>query len=157
MRITSRHRLLLLGGIAAASLGGCTSITRPGVRVADARVTDRTAEGVVVEVTLEAENRNQTELPLREVRYAVDVDGRRVFDAMRSPEATLRRVGTQLVRFPAVIPASAGPIGPQTRVRITGNLRYQAPGEISRLLYDTGVRRPSIGFAHEARMEELER
>lgn len=150
------RRATLAAWLASAGvLGGCAGTTAPAVRVTGARVTERSAEGVVVEVTLEADNRNESELPLREVRYAVEVDGLRVFEAVRSPEATLRRVGTQTVRFPAVIPGGHAALAAESVVRIEGGLWYQNPGEIARLLYDTGMRRPRVRFEYEASAREI--
>lgn len=133
--------------LAAASLAGC-SYQPPSLRVTDARVTERTEQGFVVLIGVEAENRNEIELPLREVRYSVTLEGGETFNGVRSPEASLRRLGTQKISFPAVFPLAPGAAPPTGTVRcdVSGTLGYISPGEFAQVLFDSGVRRPSVSF-----------
>lgn len=136
--------------LAAASLAGC-SYKPPSLRVTDARVTERTEQGFVVLIGVEAENRNEIELPLREVRYSVTLEGGGTFNGVRSPEASLRRLGTQKISFPAVFPLAPGAALPTGTVRcdVSGTLGYISPGEFAQVLFDSGVRRPSVSFRGE--------
>src|SRR5689334_18329770 len=54
-----------------ALAGGCSSYSAPGLRVTAVTVKDRTPTGTVLDFAIEASNRNEVELPLREVRYSV--------------------------------------------------------------------------------------
>src|SRR5690242_10451031 len=98
---------VLMGGVALGA--GCSSYVPPAISIADARVTDRTDEGIAVAFTLDAANKNDEALPLRQTTYSLEVDGQRVFRGERSPEATLRRLGTQQIVLPAGIPLASVP------------------------------------------------
>lgn len=137
-----------------AALGGCSSYSAPRLAVTNAQVAGVTDDGVVLEFTLDATNANEVEIPLREVEYSVTLDGREVFRGVRSPEATLRRYGTQRIILPAAIPAGSWEAlaGGVAAFRIDGTLGYTTPGEIAQVLFDTGVRRPSVGFSQVAQV-----
>lgn len=134
--------------VGVAVLSGCTSYRPPEFDVASVRPTERTDEGVAMVFELDAKNQNEVALPLRDVEYTVELDGRTVFTGTRSAEATLRRQGTQRIRLPAVV-SRAGDAPPTTgRVPYTikGTVTYVTPGQIAELLFDSGVRVPTVAF-----------
>lgn len=127
-------------------LGGCGLSTKaPSLSLSKVEVGEQTEQGVVLYFNLDAQNQNEVELPLRQVKYALRVGGKEVFRGVRSPEASLRRLGTQRVRFPAVVPAASIPAG-ALAFEVDGVLEYATPGQIAELLYDVGLRNPSVGF-----------
>lgn len=130
-------------------LGACSAYKAPRFTVIDAAATERTAEGVAMLFTLDAVNENDVGLPLRDVRYTVEIDGRKVFSGTRSGEATLRRLGIQKVTLPAVVRlgAESPPMAGLSRYRISGQVTYVTPGQIAEILFDTGVRVPTVGFS----------
>jgi hypothetical protein len=140
---------------AAMILAGCSTYSAPELHVLRAAVTDETPEGLVVGFTIEATNRNEIELPLREVRYTLRLDGREVFSGVRSPEASLRRLGTQTIRIPAVI--AVGPESPRPTgtlpFTIDGTLGYITPGQFAQVLFDIKVRRPSVAFTGQGTLD----
>lgn len=146
-------RVLLLLSAASAGASGCSSYVAPSMEVADARVTDRTTEGLAIAFTIDAENSNEDALPLREAAYSVELDGQRVFTGVRSAEATLRRYGSQQFTLPAAVPSlllAQLPMGAQhVRYRISGSVEYITPGAFAEVLFDTGVRRPTTSFQDE--------
>ncbi len=111
-------------------------------------VRDRTDEGVVLAITLEADNTNDQALPLREVSYAVYLDGAKVFEGERSAEATIRRFGSQRIVLPAAF-VPTFPIEGVRRCRVEGTLTYLVPGVLAEALFDADVVRPSTSFAVE--------
>ena len=119
----SRAVPILASFFIAAALSGCTAYTAPLIKVAEVEVGDRSDAGIVLKIALEAENRNEFELPLREIRYSVRLEGGQTFTGLRSPEATLRRFGTQRITFPAVIPLTPGAPPP------SGNQYEYAPDQ----------------------------
>ena len=145
----------------AAALGmvmlltGCTSYRAPEFAVNAVRPTDRTDEGVAMEFVLDAKNENDVALPLREVDYTVELDGRTVFKGTRSAEATLRRLGTQQVTLPAVVNLATEHPRTTGRVpyRIFGSVTYVTPGQLAEVLFDTGVRVPSVGFSQSGEVD----
>lgn len=152
--VGSKSLSALVPFLVAFLLAGCSSYTAPTLRVTEAIVAERTSQGTVLGFTLDAENSNAVEMPLREVRYTLDLDGQRVFEGFRSPEATIRRFAVQHITLPAVVSAegaarlglrpdaSGGPI----RYRLAGTLTYLTPGEIEEILFDNEIRRPTVSF-----------
>jgi hypothetical protein len=134
--------------LAAGALGGCSAYKDPTLSVAAVRVAETTPTGVVLEFTLDATNPNEEPLPLREFNYALALDGRPVFTGFRSPEATLRRFGTQRLTLPVAISLAEGQAAPTGTFRyaLRGELGYTTPGEIAEILFDSGLRRPTVPF-----------
>lgn len=142
----SRALAALLLTVCACALPACSGVSAPRLEHADATVTERTAEGVALTFTLDAYNDNEIALPLREIDYALELNGRTVFRGTRSAEATLRRRGVQQVRLPAVlVPGPDAPSG-TADFRLTGTITYVTPGRLAEVLFDSGVRRPSVSF-----------
>lgn len=148
---------------ALAGLGffgaGCESYAPPQLTVTGAQAGERTPDGVSMIFTIDARNDNDVPLPLRDVVYTVDVDGQRVFEGTRSPEATLRRAGTQQIRLPAVVNLTSTPgvaadaMRGASRFRLSGTMRYITPGQLAEVLFDTGVRVPSVSFSGEGEVD----
>jgi hypothetical protein len=138
-----------------ALLVGCSAYAPPRLVVVGTRVASSSPDGIVLEFTFEATNTNEVELPLREARYKVSLDGKEVFSGVRSPEATLRRLGSQQIVIPAAVALSEGRPHPTgiARYRVAGELGYTTPGEIAQVLFDTGVRRPVVSFSHDGQIE----
>lgn len=136
-------------------LAGCLrSATPPTLTVTGARVVDRTNEVAIVEFDIAARNDNDIGLPLREVRYTLALDGDTVFTGSRSPEATVRRFGSQSITLPVVVPLDELP--PDQRelaYRLTGRITYLVPGALAELLFDSRVRRPTVGFEDRGTLE----
>lgn len=130
----------------AAAMGGCWSTPAPTFTVTGVSPGDATGDGVLMMVQLEAESTAEDALPLREINYRVSLDGREVFRGARSPEATIRRFGTQTLRLPVVFPAAVA-VGPAPRYEISGTVKYAEPGTIAEVLLDLGVRTPSVSFS----------
>lgn len=145
---------LLLG--AAAALCGCDATRSPSLAVADARLVERRPEATLVHLTLELTNPNIEPLPLVEFQYRADLDGRRVFESRRAAQATLRRLGTQTLVLPIVIPAEridGGPPAGSGLLTVSGRLLYIAPGQLGEVLFDTGVRVPKVSFSESVRLD----
>lgn len=141
-------RSLAVAVFAACLLGGCSTYESPKLEVADVKVGEKTPEGVVLVFTLSARNDNASNpLPLKKIDYTLVMDGREVFSGGRSPEATLRPLGAQSIRVPAVIRlADAGaPRGVHEYV-LSGRLTYIEPGKIAEILFDAEVSQPTVGF-----------
>ena len=159
---TSLHqyavRAASFGAIALTCLwtGGC-GYAAPALRITDARATERTPDGLAMLFTVEARNENIEALPLRDVDYSVELNGRRVFVGTRSAEATIRRLGAQTFTLPAVVnlhsdPSFADISGPVS-YRVAGSLRYVTPGQLAEVLFDSGVHVPSVGFSGDGQID----
>jgi hypothetical protein len=145
----NRHARTTLNSILALPVmwgWGCTLHESPTLSVFGVTQARQTESGTVWAIELDAENSSDAALPLREVTYELRIDGRTVFAGSRSPEATLRRFGTQRLIVPAVAPAG-GTWSADSKYEVTGSLHYSAPGEIAEILFDTGVQNPSVSFS----------
>ncbi|MFN0010514.1 MAG: LEA type 2 family protein [Phycisphaerales bacterium] len=132
---------LTLGACAALLAGGC-GYESPTIEVKSATAVESTDQHTVVNFVIEATNPNAISLPLRRLDYTVAVAGT-PFSGVRSPEATLPPGGTRTITFPAVLPAGTA-AGAYT---LSGTLLYITPGRFAEILFDTGVSRPTVGFA----------
>jgi hypothetical protein len=141
----------LFPACALALLAGCSSVQPPRLTVPAAVLADRSADGAVVCVTLRAENPNDEALPLREVRYALWLDGKEVFRGVRSPEATIRGFGGVDVPLPAAVPGSPG--AGTSRYRVEGELQYLRPGALSETLAEGGLYLPTVAFSREGEID----
>lgn len=146
------RRMLLL--IVAFMLAGC-AYRPPSLKVADVHLAERTDSGIVLLVSVEAENRNEVELPLRDVHYTVTLENGWSFSGVRSPEASLRRLGRQRFSFPAVFALAPGETAPQGEVgcTVSGRLGYTTPNQIAQDLFDSGVRKTTVSFRDEKRVK----
>jgi hypothetical protein len=152
MRSPTRRPLALVPAacvFALAALSGCESYRAPDLSLAETKPVQRTEAGTALHFGIDAQNDNDVALPLREITYTLAVDGKPVFTATRSPEATLRRQGSQRIVLPAVVPSEAGAVNPGSRFRLSGAMTYVTPGQIAEILFDSGVRVPSVGFSFE--------
>ena len=149
--------IIVLFALTIAAFGtGCESDSSPALSVSKAEPTERTPDGCAMLFTIDARNDNEEPLPLRTVEYRVDLNGREVFSGTRSAEATLRRLGTQQIRLPAVVvltPETQSLAAGTAHYRLTGSMYYVTPGRLAETLFDSGVHTPSVGFTFEGEID----
>lgn len=141
--------------LAAALAAGCATYKHPELSVAEVKLKEETEAGYVLEFILDTRNDNPEPLPLRDVRYSLDLNGRQVFHGVRSAQATLRRFGTQQIALPAAVAREAGAPTPTGTVDyvLRGDLSYITPGQIAQVLFDARVRRPRVSFREAGRLD----
>lgn len=146
--ILSLLALLLL----AASGTGCSKgIQAPTIVSTGMQITDVTDIGIALDFVLELQNPNDKTLELEEILYTLDVNGEAVYIGRHSAKAALPVSGYRMLRVPAVVPTAMRPDRTQpVDVVLHGVVVYLAPGEISEILFDTGVRRPKVAFRIES-------
>jgi hypothetical protein len=144
-------RFALLLGVLA--LAGC--VTRPTASVQGGSATAATDEAVVLTFTVVAQNRGETELPLRMVDYTLVVDGKRVFRGRRSAEATLSRKDVQTIELPVPVRWEDLPQG-ESRYRLSGDFDYTLPGIFWQAMFDAGLYRPGADFEFEGTLDPAE-
>lgn len=137
-------------------LVGCLSDPKPPTfKVVDARVTERSAQGVVVTFDIEGVNANKDVLPLDDVTYSLSLDGKQVFSGVRNAQASLPPEGSQRFSVPvpmAVAEGSGAPTGREA-YRIGGSVVYKIPGSLAEVFFDSGLRRPSVGFGESGTLD----
>lgn len=138
----THSRTLVACALAIVTLTGCRSVTAPTFDAQSAQTTRATDDAVAIEFVIDAENPNPDPMPLRRVDYELAVNGRTVFSARRSPEATIPPFGTQRFTLPAVVPAEMQPDDPTAPYTLSGTVRYLEPGRLNEILFDRDLRVP---------------
>lgn len=138
-------------------LPGCTSYRPPRIRLVSVELSERTDEATAFRFQLEVTNDNTEPIELREVRYILMVEGEQVYEGRRAAGTVLHGGATATLSLPAVVPHSlidiAGETPPSVSYRLSGGLLYVTPGELTEILLDTGVRRPTVQFRQSGRLE----
>ena len=139
---------------AALVVSGCSNTKAPRATISDGRLRDRSAEAAVVEFVIEASNPNDIDLPIRDISYTLNLDGRQVFTGVRQAMATIPRHGTQRVAIPAVIPLGEGGGEPGVhRYSLRGRLRYSLPSQLADVLFDAKISRPGVSIGDEGEID----
>lgn len=137
-------------------LGGCASVWQsveePGIAVEKVQLTQRTQEGVRVEVTVRLSNPNEIALPLVYASYGVELDGLGRFELGDQTNRTLPAKGSQVVVLPAAFALPEGSSDTQG-YSVWGSVEYVPPGQLRRVLTESGVPLPSASFSEQGRFE----
>jgi LEA14-like dessication related protein len=145
-------RMIMAVACFAAMLGGCSANLRQvTARVDSVQIDELTDQGVRVLVTVVAENPNDIALPIIRARYEVSLAGGGTFAFTELPRATLPANGTQTITFPAAF-ALNGSNAAGTPYKVNGQLTYEPPGEIRKLLTEYNVPLPSASFKEDGRL-----
>jgi len=147
-----RARLLLRSvtlGACAVFLTACTSTQPPRLSVSNVTISEENERAMVLLFALEGENPNNYPVPLGEVRYRLELEGREVFRGVRSAQVTLPRDSRQSIGLPAAFEfARVGlPLDGPTSYRFTGEVLYRPDGIFPGVLFDSDVHRPSASFS----------
>lgn len=132
---------LLLSAFALLATG-CSSTKPPTFHIAGVQLREQNERGTELVFEIEAANPNGREVPLYEADYALVLNGQRVFQGVRTPEATLGRYAVQHFSLPVVVSADQMPPGTQIPYRFEGTITYVMPGALAEILFDRELRRP---------------
>lgn len=144
--------LALAAGLMA--LGGCSNFRMydsPTASVLGVKLVKQTDQAARVEVTVALENPNDVPLPLIKSSYTVEVAGQS-YSATDVPARTLPARGRQEVTIPAVVAVSGG-AARGSSYRVDGSVTYEPPGEIRKLMTDSYIPLPSVGFAQSGQLD----
>lgn len=147
--------------------GGCATtagIAEPRANVIEVSLVDQTAQGARVEVVIELLNPNAAPLPLLKADYSVRVAGVEPFVSSAQPNRTLPgrtaargpdpapTPGRQLLRLAAAF-ATQGQELRGASFQVSGTVTYEPPGEIRKMLTDSGVPLPAVPFTASGVLE----
>lgn len=134
------------------------TVRSPVAAVERVELTERSAGGRRVEVTVAVRNPNDMPLRVWGVDYRIelaDASGDGEFRMIDRPAITLPPYGEQTIVLPAAFataggsPRDAGVAG----VGVRGHVIYDAPGHIRARMTDLGVPRPAARFRREPTVE----
>ena len=123
----------------------------PRVSTQSARATDRTADALHFTIDLRLENQDEDEIPLDQYSYTFSVENLGSFTGRWAAMRTIPPKSSVDVELLAVINLDREntpmpPPGGAWPWQLTGDVRYEAPGILGRILFDVGIQRPSEGF-----------
>ena len=152
---------LLILGMVLAILQGC-GLDRPRAEVRGVSATDRSQEGLRLEIVVDLENTGDEILPLVASQYTVTIDQVgsyessdrliRTLPAANELEtgrgdatATPRQPGRQVIQLPVALPWDGRDVAGLT-YRVEGTVSYRPPGEIRALLSEAKLPLPLVYF-----------
>ena len=112
-------------------LGGCSKALSPTFTAVGVREVERNNDRSVIEFIIEAKNPNREPIPLKEIQYAVAIDGQEVFTGLRSPEV-----------LPMDVVGAVGSAG-DIQYRLNGSVEYIPPGRLAEVLFDAKLKVPT--------------
>lgn len=153
MQIPPQHvlgRILLVAFIAAIS--GCSGFRDPVVTILNASLTETSENAIGLGIHLELKNSNSEPVELYEFTYAITINDTGTYRGRWAASATLPANGSRQLVIPAVVRYdqlgwTEDSVPAQARFDVTGTLLYIAPGDIAEILFDTGVRKPTVAFS----------
>ena len=150
-------RKVLTAAALALSLAlvGCDdlkSVEKPSTRVLSARLVDETDEGARILVEVELTHKNKVALPLVNADYSGEIQGIGDYDGQDLPNRTLPINSRQVVTLPMVYRTDEPVTG--LAIDVSGNIEYQPPGEIRKLLTESGIPLPKTGFSGRVIIDE---
>ncbi len=134
------------------SSGGCkaiaslTSIKNPTAKVTAVELAEQSAQGAVVRVTVQIENTNGVALPIITNQYTFVVAGMKPFVFLDKPKRTLPGRRMQTLELVAAFDTGGKDVT-GAAYRVSGKLEYQPPGQIRRIMTDSGIPLPSVSYA----------
>ncbi len=137
--------------LAASSLlamQGCSTVAAPDTRVVSARLAEETEEGARILVVIELSHKNSVALPLTDAHYDGYIKDVGDYSGEDNPNRTLPIASTQTITLPFVYKTDEPVSGRE--ISVSGSITYEPPGEIRKLLTESGVPLPSTGFSGKA-------
>ncbi len=126
-------------------------ISRPTAEVRSVAIDQITDEGATVRLHVELTNPNDVALPVSETRYRLSV-GEHVFEFTALPPVTMPAGGSQMFSLTAAFAAPGESLRGQ-EYDLSGWVVYEPPGEIRKILTDSNIPLPSIGFSDRGVLE----
>ena len=143
--------LLATGMLWLTGCQGLGSIQDPSAKVVSVRVTQHTDQGSRVEVQVDLSNPNTAPLPLKRCQYTLRIADAGVYSFDDYPQRTLPSHGAQSVVLPAGFPTDKALAG--ASYELEGSIQYEPPGEVRKLLTESKIPLPSVGFHASGRIQ----
>lgn len=151
--VLARSALTAAFAAASISLGGCFAVPTPDLRIVGAHLVERTDAGVVINVEIEGANRTASDMKLRSIHYWMSLNGERVFESDRTPQATFPALGVQSFTVPVAVPTYALPTGDPVAFRFGATLTYLVLGPLAEAMFDLNVRKPTVQITASGKID----
>lgn len=136
----------------AASLGGCATVETPTIEVVNVRVAEQTGEAARIEALVELTNPNDTPLPLTSASYTLSVGSAGSVSLDDFPNRTLPALGKQTVLLPASVRTNGANLK-GAAYTVSGSVTYEPPGEMRKILTESGIPLPWVDFSKSGSVE----
>lgn len=147
------HQVIVQTLLAAliAAMSGCSGFREPVVTIVGASLTETSDSAIGIGISLDLANSNSQPVELYEFTYAITINGTGTYRGRWAASATLPANGSRQLVIPAVVRYDqlgwiANSVPAEARFDVSGSLLYIAPGDIAEILFDTGVRKPTVLF-----------
>ena len=134
--------------LALVVLGGCAS-AGVDLRVANVSLGAATDVGVTIIFSLEATTESSDQIPLRDVKYSLNINGARVFSGVRSAEAAVSPRESSTIRLPVAatwkalgVPDREALEAARLKHRFEAAVQFVPPDIFRKALFTTGLRKP---------------
>ena len=130
-------------------LAGCSvpkvpKVIAPTAEVTGATLTEQTAGGAAVAVTVDLSNPNDFALPVTFEAYRISVGGK-TYAFKGKAGASMPPNGTQTLTLTGAVPTEGEDMR-GAAYTTSGSFTYVKPGEIRRILVESGLPEPTLGF-----------
>jgi len=139
---------ILVLSLAAVGCHGVSNLTTPKAHVTGVKVIERSPTATRADVTVQLINPNRTALPLKKSHYTLKIGDAEPFSYTDRLNRTLPANGSQTVTLPAVFTGQ-----PTGDYKVNGSVTYEPPGEIRKLMTDSGIPLPFTLFDGEGKVE----
>ncbi len=153
-----RHCSVIVGAALVLAVG-CSirppryhHVTTPAAEVKSVAVTQVSDEGARVEVTVELHNTNKLALPLRVSRYSLSIESIGQTRLTDLPPVTIPAGGSRTMVVPAAIATDGQPLQ-GLGYTFEGTVTYEPPGEIRKVMTESGVPLPSAAFRGQGTLQ----
>lgn len=135
-----------------AAMCGCSGFREPVVTIVNAQITETSDSAIGLGLRLDLANSNNEPVELYEFTYAVTINGTGTYRGRWAASATLPSNGSRQLLIPAVVRYdqlgwTENSLPAEARFDVRGSLLYKAPGDIAEILFDIGVRKPTVSFS----------
>lgn len=144
------NKWICLIAVSAALLSGCQvsddNLQRPTSSVSDVWLEEQTPRGVRLMVRVEVDNPNDIPLPVTKTDFSLTVKDVGTFEFADQPPVALPPNGTQTIELAAAFGNGERPTAGHAYT-VRGDVTYEPPGEIRKLLTEYRVPLPSTPFS----------
>lgn len=144
------NKWICLIAVLAGSLAGCRAdgeaLQQPVSSVSDVWIEDQTPRGVRLMIRVDVENPNDIPLPVTKADYALTVKDLGTFEFADQPPVALPPRGKQTIELAAAFGDGERPVAGHA-YKVSGDVTYEPPGEIRKLLTEYRVPLPSTPFS----------
>lgn len=140
-----------LGLLVTGPMAGCSTVTDPETRVVSATLAEETEAGARILVEVELVSTNKVALPLTNATYSGEIEDIGDYSGTDLPNRTIPIASRQTVILPLIYKTDEPVSGRE--ISVSGDITYEPPGQIRKLLTESGVPLPSTGFSGTVKID----